>query len=255
MRKSKDITVIQTDLGVAIPIVRFQIAANRWRFKSLRTANGDSKLLRTARFARREAHKSHARTISAMPPYCALWGLWCLNMANWVRYPLPFFWAFPSWRACAVDVRCIARYGRVSRTGPLRTTPKSPLFMRSGPYDSRQTLCTPPPILARRHFSGRGVCIYNIIYICLYICIYVYICIYYFSFFVLMPAAAGILYAPPSFIHPPPLEGYFQGWRGGWYTREIGTMCLTKRSPTEIYGIEAITGNARMAKMCAVSKN
>ena len=30
-------------------------------------------------------------TISAMPPYCALWGFWCLNMANWVRYPLPFF--------------------------------------------------------------------------------------------------------------------------------------------------------------------
>ena len=27
-------------------------------------------------------------------PYCALWGFWCLNMANWVR-PLPFFCAFP----------------------------------------------------------------------------------------------------------------------------------------------------------------
>ena len=23
------------------------------------------------------------------PLYCALWGFWCLNMANWVRYPLP----------------------------------------------------------------------------------------------------------------------------------------------------------------------
>ena len=23
-------------------------------------------------------------------PCCALWGFWCLNMANWVRYPLPF---------------------------------------------------------------------------------------------------------------------------------------------------------------------
>ena len=24
-------------------------------------------------------------------PYCALWGSRCLNMANWVRYPLPLF--------------------------------------------------------------------------------------------------------------------------------------------------------------------
>ena len=30
-------------------------------------------------------------TISAIPPYCALWGFWCLNMATWVRYPLPPF--------------------------------------------------------------------------------------------------------------------------------------------------------------------
>ena len=43
-------------------------------------------------------------TISAIPPYCALWGFWCLNMANWVRYPLPLFWAFPPWRACEVEV-------------------------------------------------------------------------------------------------------------------------------------------------------
>ena len=28
-------------------------------------------------------------------PYCALWGFWCLNMANWVRYPLPFSERFP----------------------------------------------------------------------------------------------------------------------------------------------------------------
>ena len=26
-------------------------------------------------------------------------------MANWVRYPLPLFWAFPTWRACEVEVR------------------------------------------------------------------------------------------------------------------------------------------------------
>ena len=83
------------------------------------------------------------------PDYCALWGFWCLNMANWVRYPVS------PWRACEVEVRYppphkrgisailarypmktrqehaippsailsrkgIARYGGVSRTGPLR---------------------------------------------------------------------------------------------------------------------------------------
>ena len=81
-------------------------------------------------------------------------GFWCLNMANWARYPLPLFSAFPPWRACEVEVRYpplkrgisailarypmktremgaippsailsrkgIARYGGVSRTGPLR---------------------------------------------------------------------------------------------------------------------------------------
>ena len=36
-----------------------------------------------------------SETISAIPPYCALWGFWCLNMANWVRYPVPLFRAFP----------------------------------------------------------------------------------------------------------------------------------------------------------------
>ena len=81
-------------------------------------------------------------------------GFWYLNMANWVRYPSPLFWAFPPWRECEVEVRypplergisaiparypmktrqmvaippsailsrkAIARYGGVSRTGPLR---------------------------------------------------------------------------------------------------------------------------------------
>ena len=37
---------------------------------------------------------SHRETISAMPPYCALWGFQCLNMANWVRYR-PFSEWFP----------------------------------------------------------------------------------------------------------------------------------------------------------------
>ena len=43
--------------------------------------------------------------LSDTPLACALWGFWCLNMANWVRYPSPFFWAFPHWRACEVEVR------------------------------------------------------------------------------------------------------------------------------------------------------
>ena len=28
---------------------------------------------------------------NAAADYCALWGFWCLSMANWVRYPLPLF--------------------------------------------------------------------------------------------------------------------------------------------------------------------
>ena len=36
-----------------------------------------------------------ARLSQRYPPYCALWGFWCLNMANWVRYPLPLSERFP----------------------------------------------------------------------------------------------------------------------------------------------------------------
>ena len=43
--------------------------------------------------------------LSDTPLACALWGFWCLNMANWVRYPLPLFWAFPPWSTCEVEVR------------------------------------------------------------------------------------------------------------------------------------------------------
>ena len=49
----------------------------------------------------------------------------------------------------------------------------------------------PPPFLAKRHFpveGGGGV---------------------YFE------APRGRNFIPPPFIHPPPLEGYFQGWGGG----------------------------------------
>ena len=54
-------------------------------------------------------------------------------------------------------------------------------YMRSPP--------SPPPILAGRHFSGRGG-----------------------GGYILKPPTAGILYAQPCLIRPPPLQGYFQGW-------------------------------------------
>ena len=38
-------------------------------------------------------------------PLLALWGFWCLNMANWARYPSPFLSVSP-WRACKLGVRC-----------------------------------------------------------------------------------------------------------------------------------------------------
>ena len=36
-----------------------------------------------------------ARLSQRYPPYCALCDFWCLNMANWVRYPLPFLSVSP----------------------------------------------------------------------------------------------------------------------------------------------------------------
>ena len=90
--------------------------------------------------------------ISAIPPYCALWGFWCLNMANWVRYPLPSLSVSPLERtrsggaipplkrdisailaryplktrqmgaippSAILSRKGIARYGEVSRIGPL----------------------------------------------------------------------------------------------------------------------------------------
>ena len=39
------------------------------------------------------------------PSLRAIWGFWCPNMANWMRYPLPLLSAFAPWRACEVEVR------------------------------------------------------------------------------------------------------------------------------------------------------
>ena len=41
--------------------------------------------------------------------------------------------------------------------------------------------------------------------------------------YILRPHAAGILYARPPFIHPPPLGGHFQGW-GGWGCIKFGPV-------------------------------
>ena len=74
----------------------------------------------------------YRETISAIPPYCALWGFWCLNMANWVRYPLPLFWAFPLWRACEVEMR----YPPPPKTGYLSDTGAIPCENKANGCDT-----------------------------------------------------------------------------------------------------------------------
>ena len=73
--------------------------------------------------------------LTAIPPYCALWGFWCLNMANWVRYPLPLFWAFPLWRACEVEVQ----YPPPPQRGI------SAILVRY-PYENKANGCDTPPL-------------------------------------------------------------------------------------------------------------
>ena len=59
---------------------------------------------------------------------------------------------------------------------------------------SRENLYTPPPplppFLAKRHFSGEGGG----------------------GVYFEAPRGRNFIRPPPPFIHPPPLEGYFQGW-------------------------------------------
>ena len=104
-----------------------------------------------------------ARLSQRYPPIARYGVFGCLNMANRVRYPLPLFWAFSPWGACEVEVRYhplkrgisailarypmktrqmgaippsailsrkgIARYGGVSRTGPLSSDFCRSLFL------------------------------------------------------------------------------------------------------------------------------
>ena len=82
----------------------------------------------------------YRETISAIPPYCALWGFWCLNMANWVRYPLLLFWAFPlgehaKWRCDTPPLKrgisaILARYPM--KTRQMSAIPPSAILSRKG---------------------------------------------------------------------------------------------------------------------------
>ena len=74
----------------------------------------------------------YRETISAIPPYCALWGFWCLKMANWVRYPLPLLWAFPPCRACEVEVRYPPSKGVSQR------------YLREKPHENKANGCDTP---------------------------------------------------------------------------------------------------------------
>ena len=118
----------------------------------------------------------HRKTLRAIPPYCALWGFWCHGQLGAIP-PSRFSERFPPWRACEVGVRYsppppplkraisaifarypmktrqmgaippsailsrkgIARYGGVSRTGPLSFR-ASNLWVREKkiPENSRQ---------------------------------------------------------------------------------------------------------------------
>ena len=74
-----------------------------------------------------------ARLSQRYPDYCALWGFWCLNMANWVRYPLPLFSAFPPWRACEAEVR----YPPPPQKGYLSDT-------CAIPFENKENACNTP---------------------------------------------------------------------------------------------------------------
>ena len=76
-------------------------------------------------------------SVLAIPPSLRAMGFWCLNMANWVRYPLP---PFLSRRACEVEVRypplkrgisaILARYP--TKTRQMGAIPPSAILSRKG---------------------------------------------------------------------------------------------------------------------------
>ena len=75
---------------------------------------------------------------------------WWLNMANWMRYPLPLFWAFSPWRACEVEVR----YPPPQKEGYLSDTCAIPARYR---MKTRQKGCdTPSAILSPKSHAIWG---------------------------------------------------------------------------------------------------
>ena len=58
MTNSKALTAIRTGSGLAVGIVRFEIAANWWRFESLQIVNRSSRHLRTRRCTEEPAFRS-----------------------------------------------------------------------------------------------------------------------------------------------------------------------------------------------------
>ena len=80
-------------------------------------------------------------------------------MANWVRYPLSLFGAFPPWRACEVEVRypplkrgisaILARYPM--KTRQMGAIPPSAILSRKGIARYGGVSCTGPVSLERRH--------------------------------------------------------------------------------------------------------
>ena len=121
-------------------------------------------------------------TSAITPPYCALWGFWCRNMTNWVRYPpSPFAEPFPlgehaKWRCDTPPQRGIsailARYHMKTRQNGCDTP--SAILSRIGiarygggilhwaakcssaPNEARGTVQNPPSARSSRD-SGKGM--------------------------------------------------------------------------------------------------
>ena len=88
----------------------------------------------------------YRETISAIPPNYALWGFWCLNMANWAPYPGPFPFSerFPIGEHAKWRCDTPPQKGYLSDTCAI-------------PYETRQKGATPPSaILSRKGIARYG---------------------------------------------------------------------------------------------------
>ena len=88
-----------------------------------------------------------ARLSQRYPPYCALWGCWCLNMANWLRYPPPPFLSFS-------PLESMRSGGAIRRYPP--PPPKKGYLSDTGaiPHETRQKACNTPLC----HSISKGYC-------------------------------------------------------------------------------------------------